>query len=92
MNDTAATDGATYELPEPIPLDQVPRGRMMKRGARALIKIMPRQYKTLRECVIASFEANGPMTDEELCRSLPHFMRESIKRAVAALPDELTGR
>ena len=64
----------------------------MERHGRELAKIMPYQYTTLLECVIASFEANGPMTDEELCRSLPHFMKVPIRKAAASLPDELTGR
>jgi|GEM_PF-3422489 len=64
----------------------------MERRVRELVKIMPRRYRTLRECVFASFVANGPMTDEELYRSLPHFKRDHIKRMVAELPDELTGR
>lgn len=59
---------------------------------RELTKIMLADFATLRECVIASFEANGPMTDEELCRSLPHFMRAHIRKVVASLPRELTGR
>jgi len=64
---------------------------MEKRG-RQLTKIMPCQHKTLREAVIASFEANGPMTDEELYRTLPHFNKIPIREVAAILPDELTGR
>ena len=57
-----------------------------------MIKITPADYPTLRECVIASFEANGSMTHEELSRSLPHFKKSKIKEIAAVLPDELTGR
>ena len=49
-------------------------------------------YPTLRECVIASFEANGAMTNGELYRSLPHFKRKILRKVAATLPDELTGR
>lgn len=62
------------------------------RGRKPFFKIMPREYKTLRECIIASFNANGPMTNEELYRSLPLFKKVRIREVAASLPDELTGR
>jgi len=64
----------------------------MERHDGELTKIMPCQHRTLLECVIASFEANGPMTDEELYRTLPHFNKIPIREMAAILPDELTGR
>jgi len=64
---------------------------MEKRGKK-LVKIMPSEYPTLRECIIASFEANGPMDNEELYSTLPHFRKTDVKKIAATLPDEVTGK
>lgn len=64
----------------------------MERHRRPLTKIMPPEYPTLRECVIASFQANGPMTNRELFRSLPRFNEGHIEKIVMSLSDKLTGR
>lgn len=64
----------------------------MERRGRELVKIPLRRYRTLVECVFASFKANGPMTDEQLFSTLPHYRKSHIRKAVAQLPDELTGR
>lgn len=64
----------------------------MERLGKPLVKIIPRDFVTLRECVIASFEANGPMTREQLYRSLPMHNRVQIRRMALTLPDEVTGR
>lgn len=64
----------------------------MERLGKPLVKIPLKRYRTLLECVFASFHENGPMTDEELYSTLPHFKQMSIDKAAAQLPDELTGR
>lgn len=64
----------------------------MERYGKPLVKIMPPDFLTLRESVIASFEANGPMTREELYRSLPMHNRVQVRKMAMTLPDELTGR
>lgn len=44
------------------------------------------EFLTLRDAIIASFQRNGPMTREELYRSLPHFTTAYIDRALRTLP------
>ena len=44
------------------------------------------EFPTLRDAIIASFQRNGPMTREELQRSLPNFTRVYIDGALRTLP------
>lgn len=64
----------------------------MERLGKPLVTILLKRYRTLRECVIASFDANGPMSDDELCRSLPHYKKARVREVAATLLDEVTGR
>lgn len=57
-----------------------------------MIKILPADYPSLGECVIASLRINGPMMLSELYQSLPQYKREYVYRALTSIPHTKNGR
>lgn len=49
-------------------------------------KILPADYPSLRECVIASLQINGPMGLQALYESLPYYKRDYICGALLTIP------